>query len=165
MSVTIFTLFSVAIVSFERKLLLVRKGLTVSQNALLLAKLFPVILRKYAFLTDLVNLLQSFLDSFKDKKFFLDRQFWYLLLVLDLLIITLLSSFAMKGPRIPLIFLTFKGACLSGTNLNDLVKVEYISLVLLHISPFSSSWSSSWRKTVSLKFCNFYIRYFKVEYV
>ena len=42
-------------VSFVRKLLLIGKGLTVFQNALLLTKPFPVTLRKYAFLTDLVN--------------------------------------------------------------------------------------------------------------
>ena len=48
-------------VSFVRKPLLVRKGLALLQNALLLTKPFPVTLQKYAFLTDLVNLLQNLL--------------------------------------------------------------------------------------------------------
>ena len=64
LSVTIFPLFSIAMVSFVRKPLLVRKGLTVLQNALLSAKPFPVSLGKHAFLTDFVNLLQNFLIAF-----------------------------------------------------------------------------------------------------
>ena len=52
LSVTIFPLFSIAMASFVRKPLSVRKGLTVFQNTLLLTKPFPVTLRKYAFLTD-----------------------------------------------------------------------------------------------------------------
>ena len=62
-------------VSFVRKPLLLRKGLTVFQNALLLTKPFPVTLQKYAFLTDLVNLLQNFFGSFKGKTFSLDDHF------------------------------------------------------------------------------------------
>ena len=65
LSVTIFPSFSIAMVSFVRNPLLVRKDLTVLQNALLLTKPFPVTLRRYAFLTDLVNLLQNFFVSFK----------------------------------------------------------------------------------------------------
>ena len=57
LSVTISPLLSIAMVSFVGKPLLVRKGLTVFQNALLSVKPFPVTLRKHAFLTDLVNLL------------------------------------------------------------------------------------------------------------
>ena len=60
-------------VSFVRKLLLVRKGLTVFQNALLLTKPFPVTLRKYAFLTGLVNLLQNFFNRLLEKKLTLAR--------------------------------------------------------------------------------------------
>ena len=104
--------------SFVRKPLLVRKDLTVFQYALLLTKPFPVTLWKYAFLTDLVDLLQNFFASFKAKKFSLDGHFCYLFLILDLFIISLLSSFVMKE-----------------SNLNTLVKVEYISLLLLYISP------------------------------
>ena len=62
-------------VSFVRKPLLVRRGLTVFHNALLLAKPLLVTLRKYAFLTYLVNLLQSFVASFKAKTFSLDGHF------------------------------------------------------------------------------------------
>ena len=55
-------------VSFVRKPLLVRKGLTVFQNTLLLAKPFPVTLQKYAFLTDLVN-CKTFLLLSRPKSF------------------------------------------------------------------------------------------------
>ena len=54
---------------------------------------------------------------------FFQGHFWYLFLILDLFIIAFLSSFAMKGPWFPLNFLTFRGECLSSTNLNTLVKV------------------------------------------
>ena len=70
LSVTIFPFFSIAMVSFVRKPFLVRKGLTVFQNVLLLRKPFSVTLRKYAFSTDLVNLLQNFLAFFKAAKSF-----------------------------------------------------------------------------------------------
>ena len=73
LSVTIFPLFSIAMVSFVRKPLLIRKGLTVFQNALLLTKPFPVTLRKYAFLTGLVNLLQNFFNRLLEKKLTLAR--------------------------------------------------------------------------------------------
>ena len=59
LSVTIFALFSTAMVSFVRKPWLVRKGLAVFQNDLLLTKPFPVTLRKYGFLTDLVKVNKS----------------------------------------------------------------------------------------------------------
>ena len=58
--------------SFVRKPLLVRKGLAVFQNALLLTKSFPVTLGKYyAFLTDLVYLLQIYYNLlFKEVEMF-----------------------------------------------------------------------------------------------
>ena len=59
LSVTLSPLFSTAMVSFVRKPLLVRKGLAVFQNDLLLTKPFPVTLRKYGFLTDLVKVNKS----------------------------------------------------------------------------------------------------------
>ena len=62
-------------VSFVGKPLLVKQGLIVFQNVLLLTKPFPVTLQKYAFLTDLVNLLQNFFASFKTKRFSLDSYF------------------------------------------------------------------------------------------
>ena len=122
LSVTILPLFSIVMVSFVRKPLLVRRGLTVFHNALLLAKPFLVTLRKYAF------------SNFRFIHYSLAK--------------------AMKGPWFPFTFLTFRDSCLQSINLNTLVKAEYISL-LLYISPFSISWSRSWRKTVSLKFLQF----------
>ena len=84
------------------------------------------------------------------KKFSLDGHFIYLFRVFDLFVTALLNSLVMKGLWFPLTLFVFNGGCLSRTLLKVSVKVEIMSLLFLYLSPFRSSWSSSYKNEDSL---------------
>ena len=114
--------------------LFVSAGFITFQNSLLFRVPFSVAFLKYSDFARSVRMSHSRLASLYATKFSLDFHLLYLVLNLDLFMIAVLSSFVTKGLLLPLIFLDFKGACLSTSLRTFVVKISYLS-----ISSFSKS--------------------------
>ena len=90
--------------------------------------------------------------SFHSQEVFCRRPFHfiYLFRVFDLFIAVSLNSLVVKGLWFPLTLFVFNGTCLSRTLLKVSVNFENMCLLFLYISPFKSSWSSSYKNEDSL---------------